>query len=239
ISAADDTSVVLTWNKPAGGPYGYGISRGVVTNQGFEFIQVVDDPTSSTSQSRSDSGLVPGTAYFYKVRAVNNAGNASVLSGEASATTTTLNGPNLTVNAVDGTHISLDVTRLSGYDYYEFYRSQVNTPPTPSTAPTAPPAAVTRRDGTDFTLVDVVTGGTWFYAVRGRFTPTGPPTPWSALLGATTFSGTPATPANLSVVAAGNNQVLLQWDASFGASGYTVKRSLDGTSFTTVGSPAV
>lgn len=48
----------------------------------------------------------------------------------------------------------------------------------------------------------------------------------------------PATPQNV-YLQQGNNQVYLSWDISAGATSYTVQRSTDGVSFSTIASPSV
>src|SRR6476661_8290585 len=84
-AAATNTTVALTWTAPAsnGGSAvtGYNVYRG--TSAGGESATAIASNVSGTAFT--DTGLVNGTAYFYRVAAVNAVGT-SALSNEASAT---------------------------------------------------------------------------------------------------------------------------------------------------------
>src|SRR5207247_2765341 len=78
------------------------------------FVQVV----SPTGTSVSDTGLVPGTSYSYRVRALDAAGNTSGYSGTASATpldTTAPTAPgSLTATAAGATQVGRARAAASG-----------------------------------------------------------------------------------------------------------------------------
>ena len=64
----------------------YNIYRG--TSSGFSVTPGVTSPAgTSTANSYSSTGLSPSTTYYYKVAAVDNAGNIGPLSAEKSAAT--------------------------------------------------------------------------------------------------------------------------------------------------------
>ncbi|HZN71140.1 MAG TPA: discoidin domain-containing protein [Micromonosporaceae bacterium] len=79
VANAGNASVGLSWNASAGAT-GYSVYRG--TTPGGQGTTAIADPTTT---SFTDTGLVNGTTYYYKVRA-RNASGTSPLSAEASAT---------------------------------------------------------------------------------------------------------------------------------------------------------
>ncbi len=71
----------LMWSPPAGGPPpGYRLYRGLASGGPFQAVAVTSETT------RRDLGLVNGTTYFYRVVALDAAGNESLASNEASGT---------------------------------------------------------------------------------------------------------------------------------------------------------
>ncbi len=81
-TAASSSVINLTWNDASANETGFQIER--KTGAGGTYALIVT--TAANATAYSDSGLAEGTAYFYRVRAVNGAGN-SAYSNEASATT--------------------------------------------------------------------------------------------------------------------------------------------------------
>ncbi|QQR75320.1 MAG: DUF11 domain-containing protein [Holophagales bacterium] len=78
---AEGRALDLRWSPPAGGPPpGYRLYRGVASGGPFEAVAVTSETT------RRDLGLVNGTTYFYRVVALDVAGNESLPSNEASGT---------------------------------------------------------------------------------------------------------------------------------------------------------
>lgn len=215
-----DTSIDVTWTKPAGGPYQYRLLHGLGAGQEAQ-AGVVNDTGTGATQVFTDGALVPGTAYFFKVQTFNAAGNTSLPSAEVTGSTTNLNGVPFVLFPVDPTHVQVHIFRLTGYDNYDLFASQTAAPTAAST-PTAGPFF--HPDGSDFFVVDTLpVTGTWNYYARAHFGG-GTPTPWSAAQTITTTSTPPAAPSSLVVVAAGNNQVLLQWDGMQNATSYNISR---------------
>ena len=83
FSSVSTSTLTVSWSTPTGTISYYGLSR--ATSSGGTYAQT----TTTTSLSYNDSGLTPGTAYWYKVRGVNATGNGSY-SGSSSTTTTAI-----------------------------------------------------------------------------------------------------------------------------------------------------
>jgi fibronectin type 3 domain-containing protein len=106
----------------------YNIYRG--TTVGFPVNPATDNPLSqSVANSFSDStSLSESTTYYYKVAAVDTAGNVGVLSDEANATTSDSTAPSkvmdLTVTVVSGSQLDLSWTANTESDlaHYNVYR---------------------------------------------------------------------------------------------------------------------
>ena len=143
----------------------YNIYRG--TTNGFPVTLGVTPPTATTTNpptanSYQDTGLTPSTTYYYKVSAVDNAGNIGLYSSpDQSATTAAasdttppaqVNG--LAVTTSSGTQLNLNWTANTDSDlnHYNIYRGTTNgfpvtlgvTPPTATT--TNPPTANSYQD---------------------------------------------------------------------------------------------
>jgi predicted phosphodiesterase len=87
-TTASSSQINLSWtaNPTADGVTRYNIYRG--TTAGFTVTPGITPPTAtSTTISYSDTGLTPSTTYYYRVAAVDAAGNVGLPSSEVSATT--------------------------------------------------------------------------------------------------------------------------------------------------------
>ena len=85
IRTLSSTQLYLAWTKVSASDFNhYNIYRG--TSLDFTVTPGVTAPTgTSTPNSYSSTGLNPSTTYYYKVAAVDNAGNIGLLSSEKSA----------------------------------------------------------------------------------------------------------------------------------------------------------
>jgi hypothetical protein len=84
-TAATGTQINLSWTNNATTQTGFHIDRATSS----DFTQNLVTQTAAGATTFSDSGLTPGTTYFYRVRAFNSSGD-SANSNTASATTLTL-----------------------------------------------------------------------------------------------------------------------------------------------------
>ena len=87
-TAASSTQINLSWiaNPPLDGVANYNVYRG--TTLGFPVTPGTTPPIATpTTNSYSNTGLTASTTYYYKVAAVDAAGNIGPLSSEVTATT--------------------------------------------------------------------------------------------------------------------------------------------------------
>lgn len=82
-SAISADSIQLTWTDNASDETGFIIQRSLASGSGFSQIATL----GANSTSYTDTGLLAGTAYFYRVSAANAVGS-SIYSNEATAETT-------------------------------------------------------------------------------------------------------------------------------------------------------
>ena len=85
VQTLSATSISLNWPALALGETGYVVERSLVGGSNYTQVATLD----ANTLGYNDTGLAPGTTYYYQVRACNNAGNGAA-SPEASALTRTL-----------------------------------------------------------------------------------------------------------------------------------------------------
>ena len=85
VQTLSATSISLNWPALALGETGYVVERSLVGGSNYTQVATLD----ANTLGYNDTGLAPGTTYYYQVRACNNAGNGTA-SPEASALTRTL-----------------------------------------------------------------------------------------------------------------------------------------------------
>lgn len=225
--AASSTQVNLAWTDNATNETGFKIERKTGANGTYSQIAT----TGVNIAAYSDTGLVSGTAYLYRVRATNAAGD-SAYSNEASVTTPV--PPPATPTALTASTISSSQINLSWADVANETSFKIE-----------------RKTGASGNYVQIGTTGagvvtyndsglavntTYFYRVRA--TNSGGDSAYSAEANATTLNTAPAAPSSLTATAASTTQVNLSWvDNSPNETGFRIERSI-GSSFveiTTVG----
>jgi fibronectin type 3 domain-containing protein len=212
--------VVLSWTAPSssgGSPVtGYKIYQGT-TSGGESLVATIGNVTTTTR-----TGLTNGTTYYFKVAAINAAGDGSQ-SLEASATPVSAPGAPTGLTATRGNaQVTLSWSAPasnggSAITGYNIYRS--------TTSGTEIKVASPTGTGTTYTDTGLVNGTTYFYKVTAANA-----VGEGAL--STEASATPATvpgaPTGLTATA-GNNQVSLSWTAPSNGgsaiSAYNVYRS--------------
>jgi DNA/RNA endonuclease G (NUC1) len=176
VATAGNAHVALSWNAVSGAT-SYNVKRSLTTGSGFSTINNV------AAASYDDTSVTNGTAYFYKVSAINGRGEGS---DSAEATATPAAGPaapSPVSIAVGDAKVILSWPSVAGATSYTVKRGTVS-----GTYP------VTNSAGAALTYTDsTVTNGTaYFYVVTATSTVEGDPS--------AEVSGTPNTPSVLGVV---------------------------------------
>src|SRR4029079_9137114 len=121
------SQINLDWNQNSESDFNhYNIYRG--TTSGFTVTLGVTAPTgTSTANSYSSTGLSPSTTYYYKVAAVDNAGNIGPLSSERSTTTNAAPDTTppaqvtgLSASTISSTQINLAWTQNTESDFNQY-----------------------------------------------------------------------------------------------------------------------
>ncbi len=208
-------SATLTWTAVPGAA-SYSVERS--TNGGTTWT-AVGSPTAATF---SNTGLAAGTAYSYRVRATNASGSSSY-----STTTNALTlpaAPTLSqVTADSASQLTVQWTTVTGATSYLVERSTDNTTWTPAGT----------VQGTTYVDAGLTTGTRYYYRLRAANT--SGPSAYSTSANAITL---PATPTALTPSAVTATQVTLTWTPVTGATSYTIQRSTDGVTWSTLGTSA-
>ena len=218
---ASSTQINLSWNASATATAYYVERAGA--DQGY-WTRIA---TVSTT-TYNDVGLPPATTFSYRVIATN-AGGESAPSAVITAATV-VGAPSspsgLSATAISSTQISLSWNASAGATSYRLERS------TNGGATWAP--ATTTTGATAFADMGLTAATTYAYRVIAS-NASGDSAP-SATAAATTLPSTPSPPTGVTAAAAASTQVNVAWQASAGATSYTVQRSSDGgASWPTVG----
>jgi fibronectin type 3 domain-containing protein len=221
-ATAGNQQIALSWSVGSGAT-SYNVKRS--TTSGGPYTQV----SAPTGTNFTDTGLTNGTTYFYVVSAVN-------ASGESANSTQASGTPKAPVPAVPtglsatggNLQVSLSWNTSSGATSYNVKRSATSGGPyTVVGSPTA----------TSFTDTGLTAGTTYFYVVSAvnASGESANSTPASA----STNTALPTAPSGV-LATAGNNQIVVEWSAVSGATGYKVKRATSsGGPYTLVATPMI
>ena len=210
---AGNAENILLWNASATAS-SYQIQRSASTGGPYTAIAL------TASLSYTDSGLTNGTAMFYVVNGVNGtitSANSSegtaAPSANAGAAPPAVPG-GLVATAGTGAEVDLSWTAVSGATNYVLLRA---------TAAGGPYTQVVTTDGTSYADKTVVTGTAYFFVARAS---AGAEQSASSAEVSVHTSGTapPPAPTGLSAIST-STEVALSWNASTGATGYSVLRS--------------
>lgn len=212
VKPLSGTSLKITWN-PIPGASGYLVYRGASEAGPFNFIEM------PTALSYTDTGLTPGTRYYYKVQTYNLFGVNFAPSGEFSATASGIPmnpAPAISkVEALSGTSLKLTWNKIAGATGYEVWRS---------TSKTGIYKLVKTTSALSFTNTYLKAGTRYFYKIRAYNligTEKVPSSNFSAIK-----AGVPlAKSAIISATGVSTSQIKLTWKKVTGATGYQVFRS--------------
>ncbi|MBI2927274.1 MAG: fibronectin type III domain-containing protein [Verrucomicrobia bacterium] len=216
VSVVSSSQLDLSWTDAAIDETGYRVSRSL---DGASFTEIAVLAADSTGQA--DSGLAPGTTYFYRVVAFNLMGD----SVPAEAVASTLPLPPAApagFTAMPGHgQVALLWNPVAGADSYTIGRSTTSGGPYTVIA-----SGLTAAAFTDLT----VSNGTLYFYVVSALNVSGEG-PASSEANATP-QPLPVPPENLTVGVLSSTELNLSWiDVATNETGYRVARSLDGINF--------
>ena len=211
-TAVSKTQIDLTWVDKSGKEQGFKIER--KTGAGGTYAQVATVPANTIAYQ--DTGLSPGTTYYYRVRAYNVAGSSGP-SNEASATTQGAPAAptNLTAAAASGTSVNL-AWQDNSNDETGF---KIERKPSGGTYAEIATVAANINAHTDTGLTSNIQ---YFYRVRA-YNAYGNSAYSNAAYA--TPPSVPGAPTNLTATAVSDTQVDLSWtDKSGKEDGYKIER---------------
>ncbi len=220
LSNITNSSVRLSWADNANNETGFRIERSI---SGGSYTQIAE--VGQNVNNYTDSGLIEGTLYRYRVRAYNAAGNSSY--SNIAEAFSLLNSPtNLAVTAVTANSVTLNWTDNSGKETgYKIERRTHNTGFTQ--------IAAVGSNTTTFTNAGLNANVTYYYRVRAYNNDVN--SAYSEEVSALT-TNIPAAPSNLAVSSVTNNAVSLYWtDNASNESGFKIERRVDGGNYTQIG----
>jgi fibronectin type 3 domain-containing protein len=224
VTAASASSVSVSWTDSSTDETGFQIERSLTSGSNYVLITT----TAADAIAFTDSNLTEGTAYFYRVRAINLAGNSAYTS-ESTVTTLTPAPPfGLLATATSATSINLSWSDGSNVETgFQIERSFISGSGFSSVA-----TAVT--DATAHLDDNLAPNTTYFYRIRAIASSGS--SPYTLEASATTPQSIPTGINNLVAAVASPTSVDLTWtDNSSNELEFEIERSLSsGVGFTLV-----
>ena len=207
------TGVKVTYGAAAG-VTGYQVHRSDALDGAYAQVY------SGTATACTNTGLVTGTAYYYKARSYKKIGTATYYSMfSAAKAAMPLAAPSAPAAAAAGsTSITVTWGTVTGAAGYQLYRSTSSTGTYTRVYSGADPA---------YTNTGLTAGRAYYYKVRA----------YASVAGTTVYglfsgvkAGVPlAAPAISSAAAAGSTSIKVSWGSASAASGYQLYRSTSST----------
>jgi titin len=223
-SAASFSQINLQWADLSANESGFQLERSANGTDGWNKIADV----AANATTYSDQNLSPQTRYYYRIRAVNVAGNSDY-SNVADATTPV--GPpaapqSLSAVATSTTQINLIWNAVATATTILIERS-------PNGNDGWSQLASVAGDVTAYSDQGLSQNTRYYYRIRGANASGNGP--YSNVANAITPDAPPAAPARLTATAASFSQINLTWaDLSANETGFQLERSTDGVAFAKV-----
>ena len=216
VSSIEKTSLKIKWDKVSG-VTGYKIYRSTSKNGTYKCVATV----SSKNNTYTNTGLITGTTYYYKIRAYKTVGNENIYGSYSTIFSGKTKGlsqvKNLKQTVAEKTSVKLSWSKVSDASGYRVYRS------TSKDGTYKLVADLSGSSKTSYTNKNLSPGKTYYYKVRaykkvGSNRDYGS---YSSKLKASTKCNAPV----ISTTSNDKGKVKITWKKVSGASGYAIYRS--------------
>jgi alpha-tubulin suppressor-like RCC1 family protein/subtilisin family serine protease len=207
------TTINLSWMDNSNNESSFKIERKTGSAGSYSQIATVGSGVTTFS----NSGLNPGTEYYYRVLANNSVGNSTYSNTAVAVTTAPPNAPSgLFANAVSGSQINLTwVDNSTNETNFKIERKI-------GVTGTYTQIALVAANATSYSSKNLSTGTQYFYRVRA--TNSGGDSAYSNEANATTMSK-PLSPSSLAAATVSDTQINLTWtDRSNNETSFRIER---------------
>ncbi len=215
VQSKSSTTMELTWSAQIG-VTGYCIYRSTSSGSGFEQVAKI---TSASTTTWKDSGLKPGTTYYYKIRTYTQSSSGTkygkyspVVSGS------TMQRPEISsVKSESSKKLVISWATVNNAANYEIYRA------TKRSGTYKKIATVAGINRVNYTDSSVTAGKLYYYKIRsiGQIDNTTVYSDYSEIVSGRTA----VIPASLSVKSIDSNTLRVSWTTNANVSGYVIKRA--------------
>jgi hypothetical protein len=214
ITTITSGSVSLAWTDNSNNETGFKVQRKQGATGIYTTIRTV--AANVTTYTDSDSALLDGTQYYYKVCATNSAGD-SAFSNEVNGITTMRVPTGLSATAVSSSQINLTWTDNSlSESGYRIEQSPVDDLHFVEIHVTGPNA-------TSYNVTGLNAGTKYYYRVRAYNSIT--TSAYSSEKNATTLSTIPVAPSGLTITTLLSSKIIIAWtDNSNNETGFKIQR---------------
>lgn len=215
IQSKSSTTMELTWTAQSG-VTGYCIYRSTSSGSGFSQVATISSATTTTWK---DTGLTPGTTYYYKIRTYTKSGSSTKYGSYSPvASGTTMVKPVITsIKSQSSKQLIISWDAVSNAASYEIYRATAQKGPFKKIATVN---AINRMNYTDGT---VKAGTLYYYRIRsvGQIDNTTTYSDYSEIVSGRTAK----IPSGLAVQSRNSTTLRISWKADSKASGYVIRRA--------------
>ncbi len=215
IQSKSGTTMDLTWT-PVVGVSGYCIYRSQTSGDGFEEVAKI---TSAATTSWRDTGLVPGTTYYYKIRTFTKSGTSIKYSKYSTvASGTTMESPVITsVKSKNSKTLEISWATVNNASNYELYRA------TKKKGTYKKIATVAGINRVNYIDKNVKAGKLYHYKIRsiGQVDGTAVYSEYSEIVSGRTAK----IPTGIAVKSQATDTLRVSWKTDDKAAGYIIKRA--------------
>lgn len=215
VQSKSSTTMELSWAAQTG-ITGYCIYRSLSSGDGFTKVATISSATTTTWK---DTGLKPGTTYYYKIRSYTKSGsNTKYGAYSAVVSGTTMQKPMISsVKSKSSKQLVISWGVVTNAASYEVYRS------TSKSGTYQKIASVNGINRLSYTDTSVKAGKKYYYKIRslGQIDNTTAYSDYSDVVSGRTAK----IPSGLSVKSKNSTTLRVSWTADSNAAGYVIKRA--------------